>query len=418
MKNKKNILQTILNYILKATKFAQHVWDNIFRDSLFILTSGVVYTSLISLIPLITVIAVFLGFFGALQPFLSLMLEKATDLFGANVANTLVTMIEQYSSNAQSLGIIGLVSFIVASLLLINRIWAVFNVIYRSTSYSSIIKRFSTFITILIVGVLLLSLYITLNSMINNWVASALGFSVVTGTWAFIIHHIAITGMTFLSLFLLIKIVPATRARISSSLIGSFIGTILLLIFNNIFTRIINTMVSYSVIYGSMAAVFFLLLWLYSLWLIVFISVEIAYVHEFKPYLNRDNMVAGLPNNVIAEGVNLYLLISHRYFIGEGGTSIRRITETLSINVKQAYKMTDILIANRFLIPVNSKNNVFIPAKPLDKIYVEELVAVIFGMKVLPTQANSVGCDISNLTKDGGLSNIKGTTIEQLVSRM
>ena len=86
------------------------------RDNISIMASGMVYSTLIAVIPCLTFLTAFLSVFGVLQPFMNLIAMLFEDTFGANTGHELVSYIQQFSSNAMSLGVIGLISFIITGI--------------------------------------------------------------------------------------------------------------------------------------------------------------------------------------------------------------------------------------------------------------------------------------------------------------
>lgn len=409
-------MHDVFDFFLRSTIFMKNVISNIDKDSLLILTSGVVFTTVISLIPLITVIAMFLSGLGIFEAFLSMSIANLSESLGPSLAQQIIKLTQTYTDNARELGLIGIISFSISSIFLINRVWAVINLIYKSVAEVRFIRRFINFLFTLIIGLIFIALFITLQTLANEWIAEFLGIKIIRGLVIYLLKYLATPLIVWLSMFLITKFVPASKAKTSSALLGSFISTILFLVFNNVFSNIIKMMVSYSVIYGSFASIFFFLFWIYAAWLIVFISVEISYVKEYKPYLNKNNQMRGSPNNKMTESINIYLYIAHRFYNGYEDVKTKDITQALSINIKQVNNVTKILVANRFII--STGKNSFIPSKPLEKVDIQEVVSVLYGLTSLSIYNNTVGSDISDTFREGGLKEIKGTNIEQLVNRM
>ena len=52
---------------------------------------------------------------------------------------------------------------------------------------------------------------------------------------------------------------------------------------NALFSTLISRILGYSVIYGSFAAVFLFLLWVYMIWVVILGAVEVSYVHQYQP---------------------------------------------------------------------------------------------------------------------------------------
>ena len=72
------------------------------------------------------------------------------------------------------------------------------------------------------------------------------------------------------------KVIPFTRVRMRSALLGATIGSILWEVGKNLFANSIGQSVRYSTIYGSLAAVPIFLIWLYITWIIVLLGLEIC----------------------------------------------------------------------------------------------------------------------------------------------
>ena len=121
--------------ILRRLVLFLEVWYGKFtKDRITILASGIVYTTLISIVPFVSFLVAFLSLFNLLQPFYDTIAEIFTSIFGETAGGQLATMIEGYSKNASGLGVFGLISFIVTSILLINKVWAIVNQLYRSSA--------------------------------------------------------------------------------------------------------------------------------------------------------------------------------------------------------------------------------------------------------------------------------------------
>ena len=74
------------------------VWFSRFiKDRITLLASGIVYTTLMSLIPFVSFLLAFLALFDVLQPFFTLLADLFESLFGTNAAAELVGMITHLS---------------------------------------------------------------------------------------------------------------------------------------------------------------------------------------------------------------------------------------------------------------------------------------------------------------------------------
>ena len=78
-------------------------------------------------------------------------------------------LISQYTSNAMGLGVFGLVSFMITATFLVDKVYNVLNQIFRTQPRAGKFRRFTSFLTFLIIGVVLLAVVIALNSSIMGF---------------------------------------------------------------------------------------------------------------------------------------------------------------------------------------------------------------------------------------------------------
>ena len=80
---------------------------------------------------------------------------------------------------------------------------------------------------------------------------------------------------SFIALFLMYSVVPNRRVRIPYAAVGALFAAIFLELGKRLFSLYIIYFPSYQNIYGAIAVVPILLVWIYVSWLIVFFGVEI-----------------------------------------------------------------------------------------------------------------------------------------------
>lgn len=387
-------------------------------DKSFLAASGMVYTTLTALIPAFTVIFTFFGALGVLDPFKQLLAENINDIMNTDMGNEILQFINTYTANATSLGIVGLISFIVTLILLINRIWATINEIYRTSADRNIIKRFANFITFAIMSILLVAAFISFQSQLNDKFAKIMGIPLSKGFFGYL-KHLVPFFIVLLSLFLLIIFVPNTKVEFSAALTGSFVGSIILTIFNYIFFNLSDYFINLSVIYGSFAFIFLFLVMMYMMWLIIYFSVELAFVYQFRPDLDKNNGMQNSPAIFISEGVNIVMLIGSNYKAGKGATTTQEMNIRLAIPDKWLYGYLDFLVSLGFIIPTNNGNTCFIPAKPLDQLRLKELVDGLFGLKTINSDdKDTAGEAISIQVHGHGVNSLGSLTIENLLERI
>ncbi len=364
---------------------ARH-FDN---DKCSIMASSIVYTTLISLVPFLTFIVSLLSAFRVFDNAVFYFRDLLVDQFGEVAGNELTTMLSGFISNAGGLGAVGLISFLITSIILINRVWIMINQIYRTPMNRNRLARFARFITILVVGTLLLGAYFSINSVFSRWFLNLVGSTMITQRIYLLVSRFAPWLLTWLLIFMLIIAVPSTRVKVSSALLGSVAGTIAFQLANSIFSKFVIKIVNYSVIYGSLASILIMLIWIYILWIIIFGAVEVAYVHQYHPVIEHKNGLEEPPLRQLANGIDIILHIARHFQEGKGAVQAKALGKELGIPDRQLFMFLEIFERHGFIISVDRTGRNYMPARPLELIKLTEILAVLFGGAADPERAGS-----------------------------
>ncbi len=384
------------------------------RDNISMMASGMVYSTLIAIIPCLTFLFAFLSAFGVLQPFMELIALIAEDTFGENTGHELMRYIEQFSSNAMSLGVIGLVSFIFTGILLVNKIYTVINSIFRTHASSGTVRRFTAFLTFLIIGAFMVVMVFALQSMVGDTLRTMVIGDESTGSF---LYSVLIFAVGWILLFLLFYAVPNSRIRFSSASIGATTCIVLLMVITAVFKTIASMMVSYSVIYGSMASIFVALLYLYIVWFAVFFSAELVFAHQFKPDKTFILGNSESPYRQISEAINALLLIADRYQKGEGAMSQRELIRKLAIPSNRLTKYITDLEDAGMVMAVNTQRTLFVPARPLEQIRINAVISTLFGAGD-DNSIETIGEAVAAEFLHRGVADTSTLTVENLLERV
>ncbi|MGE4453094.1 MAG: YihY/virulence factor BrkB family protein [Sphaerochaeta sp.] len=387
------------------------------KDNFLNSASGLVYSTLLAIVPAATFLFTFFNAFGVMEPLVSFLSDWFTDLAGAQAGSQLMILLSQYTRNATSLGVVGLISFLITMVLLINKVWIVINRIYRSSRSRNALKRFAGYITFLIVATLLLAAYVSAQSILTSWYLDLIGITL--GRWSVAVEAIAPSFIVALVIFLLIYLVPNTKVRLDSAILGSLAGLLVITIFSKL-TAILTAMASnFSVIYGSFAAIFLFLFFCYVFWATVFFSVEIAYVHQFRPDPSSFRGLPQSPALQLSEGTNIMMLIGSNFRDGLGATSTREMLDRLAIPYNRLQGFLGLLTQLAFITPTNNSHTSFIPKQPLDTLRLQDLVKGLYGMESIDeVEHDTAGEAVAEQVQDRGIAALGNLTIEQLLQRI
>ena len=379
MKIKFNLLKKVNYWISDYFSVVKQGIKLIGRDNINLLASGMVYSTLIAIVPCITFLSAFLSAFGALEPFISVLSEWMCDTFGEATGSSVMNAVVNFTGSAMSLGVVGLVSFIITGMFLVNKIYSLVNHIFRTEPTEGTMKRFVLILIFLIVLTVVLTFAFALGNIIHDKAYSLMGFDVQNGNMREFLRSIVQFAVVFLVFFFIICLVPNAKINASASISGAALGTILSYISTYIFTRVISYTVSYSVIYGSLASILFVLLYLYITWYLVVFVMEVTYIYQFRP---DKNAVIGRPergDSQIAHGIDIMLEIARRFENGKGSTSIRDLGARLSIPMSQINSIISDLEGAGLIISVNVNSSVYMLSRPSSKIKVVDIIDAIFS---------------------------------------
>ena len=403
---------------MKIKQYSEVLLTKFIKDQITILASGIVYNTLISVIPFISFLVTFLALFNALQPFYLTLTELFTNIFGSSAGGELVSMIEKYSSNARSLGAVGLISFAITSILLINKVWSVVNYIYRSSAKTTgVMKRTVGFITTLILGVLLLASYISVKSLFSNWVLNILQWEIYSVIARVVLQYLAPWAIAWLFVFIIIKIAPSSKVTNASAAIGALFATLGMYITNFIFSFLVNALFGLSVIYGSFAVIFLFLLWIYSVWLVILLGVEMSYIHQYQPDKTSISHPIS-PAEQMANGINVMMVIGANFRDGQGETKIKDISERLLMNDRQLFSVLELLERRNYILPTNPVRTSFIPAQPLENLKVVDLAEALYGKVYLEQNLETIGDSISSQINIKGIKTLGNLSVSHLLERV
>ena len=413
----KRWLLVIASNLKHARQFLQTVFRQSIRDNILNSASGLVYSTLLAIVPALTFLFTFFNALGVLGPLVDVLNLWFVELAGAEAGSELMSMINHYTRNATSLGVVGLISFLVTMVLLVNKAWSVINKIYRSSRNSNPVKRFAGFLTFLIVASLLLAAYVSMESALTSWYFKILGIPIGRGFGA--LRTFGPTLIIALIIFLLIYFVPNTKVRFNAALLGSVSGMVIITVFNKFTSLLTRMATNFSVIYGSFAAVFLFLFFCYVFWATIFFSVELAYVFQFRP---DGSTITGLPQSPalqLSEGTNIMMLIGSNFRDGKGPTTIKEMLDRLVIPYNRLQAFLQLLTQLGFITPTNNSYTAFIPNKPLENLRLQDLVTALYGLESMDeVERDTAGEAVAREVEVKGIASLGSLTIENLLQRI
>ncbi len=304
--------------------------------------AGLVYTTLLSLVPFLAVTLSVLKAFGAhlqLLPILAQALEPLGDK-GQEITGRIISFVENLKVGV--LGAVGVAALFYTTYSLIDKIEEALNAIWRVRQGRPWARKFSDYLSVVLVGpVLVFAAFGMTASLQSHWLVQKilaiqpLG-DVVVFTAQFLPFVLLCGFFTFLY-----KFVPNTQVRLASALVGGVAAGVLWQLAGLAFAAFVAGSGKYSAIYSGFAVLILFLIWLYASWLIVLVGAQVAYFHQTpSAYQSHTRWRQG--THAFRERLALTVLLHiARGYLGGGGPYK---PEELAVDVSAPQSVVDDLI--------------------------------------------------------------------------
>lgn len=279
--------EIVLDKIKIAYQYLLFVWQRSEQDNIKVPAGHLAYVTLLSIVPLLAVIFYMLSAF----PVFSDLKKILEDLIYNNLIPTSGDTIQEHISgfieNTKKMSMMGIGSLIVIALLLISTIDQTINRIWRCTNKRSRVQAFTIYWTILSLGPVIIGASLALSSYLFTVFQEDGSLSFVQRILSFM--PFILTWLTFAGVYTL---VPHQRVSFRYALIGGFIATILFSFGTDLFRLYIINFPSQQIIYGALAVIPILFVWIYYSWLIVLIGAEVTATLEEFLQQHKESKVA------------------------------------------------------------------------------------------------------------------------------
>ncbi len=300
--------------ILVVLRYPFALLRDLARGDLTLRAMSLVYTTLLSIVPLIALsfsVLKGLGYHRALEPLLYRFLEP----LGERAAE-ITARVMQFVENVQSgvLGSLGLAFLLYTVISMIQKVEESFNYVWRVEQPRSLGRRFSEYLSVMVVGpvvmVAAMGLLATIgsNGMVQ-FVAHTQFFGGALAQIGRLRPYALVAGVfTFMYAF-----IPNTKVSLRAAAIGGVVAGVSWSASGELFTAIVVHSSRTMAIYAGFAIVIVGLMWLYLSWLILLLGVQLAFYIQHPQFLRSDH---GEPR--LTSSLKERLALSLMYLVAQG----------------------------------------------------------------------------------------------------
>ncbi len=340
---------------------------------------GLVYTTLLSIVPLLAISFSVLKAFGVhnqVEPMLLSFLEPLGEK-GVEISSRILDFIE--NMNVGVLGSVGLALLLYTAVSLVHKVEEAFNFIWHVSRGRSIGERFSRYISALLVGPLLIfaALGVTAAAMSLAVVREALQIEAIS--WLalqagrLLPYALIVGAFTFLYIF-----IPNTRVRVTAALVGGLIAGVVWQTAGWGFAQFVVASTRYAAIYSSFAIMILFMLWLYLSWLILLFGSSVSFYMQYPEYLVRNGGEMRLSNRMSERLALIIMSLIGRYHL-EGKTpwSLDALSRELRMPIRTVDEVLIGLRDRQILTTTGDEPPGWLPVRDLDQVSVKDVVDTV-----------------------------------------
>ena len=345
---------------------------------------GLVYSTMLSIVPLLAVSFSVLKAFGAhyrIEP----VLLSALEPLGPRSAEITRRVVE-FVNNTQVgvLGAVGLAGLLYTVLSLIDRIEESLNHIWQVRRPRNFARKFSDYLSMLLVGpVLVVAALALIAAAQSHWLVQRI---IEVTPLETLIVFFATNVVPFLFLCVAFSfmygIMPNTRVRPEAALVGGAVAALLWQLAGTAFAAFVAGSARYTAIYSGFAALVVFLIWLYLGWLIVLIGGQVAYFQQYpSSYLAARTRPGVSLRERIAVGA--LVEIARRALAGEPPLRLEDLATAIAAPVAVLEDLIDDLVAHGILLRAAEPEGIALVSPP-DRVPVAEALAVVRDPEPVP----------------------------------
>ena len=361
-------ISTLLtDFLLKTVAVVVVSVDRFIKDASTISASALTFYSTLSFIPVVALILAIARGFGADESLQNWLKEQSytnpevmqwiMDIAAKALDNTKGGLIAGFGVVLLIWSVIRMLS---STELAMNRIWGV-------KKGRTLVKKFTDYMSILFIAPILVVLISSMNVfMMSNLQAYTMDeglLSYASVALKAILTIVPYVLVWFLFIFLYM-FMPTTPVRFRYALVAGIVAGTIFQIVQWFYIRFQVGVSSYNAIYGGLAALPLLLVWLQLSWSIVLWGTELCYIMRNRHFLYRENMYADKRwvDNV---DVTLKMLrfISDEYAHNHGGPTLASICKKLRMSSSKVRIILQELVDKKVLVEVREDDDVsYFPA--------------------------------------------------------
>lgn len=333
-----------LGWTVRPLKLIIYTLEGLMAHGTMDMSAALTFYTLISLVPVLALVFAVVKSFGLAESLVDNLYSMLPQM--PEVVDYIVDFANKALARTRGgvMATVSLVTLFWAVIRMFESIEANFNKIWEVKSTRNLVRKYSDYITVVIIAPLL---WIVATS-VGGYARELLGLE---DTVLMNIGSKALSLFFVWAMFTFVYLVlPNTKVRLRSAIMASVIAGTCFFIFQSLYVYLIKWMTSYNAIYGSFAALPLFMLWMQNSWSILLIGCELSFAIQNEKRFDEERTLPDVSYDVSRKlmlAITAYVARAFRR--GEGAVPMITIREALGLHTRIASKLIAKLVAAEVL---------------------------------------------------------------------
>lgn len=274
------------NSLKNTTLFFKTFWLRFQQNKLTQAAGYLTYSTMLALVPLIMVVFSVFSAFPVFNEVTGEIKSFIFNNFAPQASDIVGQYIDEFVTNSKQMSAVGVISLVAVALMLINSIDRTLNSIWHDTSTRPLVFSVAIYWLILTLGPLLIGASIGVSAYVSTYVSSVFESDLSLPFGLKILSFVPFL-LTWLIFTLVYAVVPNKKVKMTHSAAGALVAAFFFTLGKQAFAWYIATFPSYQLIYGAMATLPIMLLWIQLSWVVILLGAQLSAVLTEMTMINE-----------------------------------------------------------------------------------------------------------------------------------
>jgi membrane protein len=367
----------LLRRLLDFLRYPYALLRDLWQGELNLRAMGLVYTTLLSIVPLVAfgfAVLKGLGLHHELEPVIYELLRPIGDQ-AYGMTKQMVDFVD--NTRGGVLGSVGLGLLLYTVISTVQKIEESFNFAWHVEQPRSIVRRVSEYLSLMVVGPIFIVVILGLFGAVENlrfaqWLASHEPFGSVLASLGHAASFVVVAAVfSFLYAF-----IPNTRVHLKAAVVGGVVAGVLWAASGALFARTVVASARMVAIYAGFAIFLVTLIWVYLSWIILLVGAQLSFYVQNPRYLRAGQAQIRMTSRLRERlALSMMYLIGKSFMSGESAWTLKALGERLEVPGSALSSVSDSLEKAGLIIVTENEQRV--PGRALDQIGVHAILTAV-----------------------------------------